>query len=99
MPIKDASVNFIFSLNISGYSKLIIVLYHSLDFKTTGSKVWELEKYKNFTFGHSTTISGHFFCHLHIYLSQNLCANDHIEGQNVSKPNWIKIYDINQKNV
>ena len=48
-------------------------------------KVWELEKYTNFMFGHFTTISGHFFCHLHIYLSQNLGADDHFEGLNVSK--------------
>ena len=39
------------------------------------------------------------FRHLHIYLLQNLGADDHFEGQNVSNPNWIKIYDINQKNV
>ena len=25
------------------------------------SKVWELEKYTNFSFGHFTTTSGHFF--------------------------------------
>ena len=34
------------------------------------------------------------FCQLHINLPQNFGADGHFEGLN-----WIKIYDINQKNV
>ena len=38
-----------------------LLFFQAKKISNAAHKVWELEKYTNFTFGHFTTISGHFF--------------------------------------
>ena len=47
-------------------------------------KEWRLKKETTFAFGQFTTISGHFFCQIHKYLSQYLSSDGHFEGLNMS---------------
>ena len=63
----------------------------------TYSKVWELEKDTTFTFGHFTTISGHFFINYIFIFHKSQKQTVILRGYTCLNPNWIKIYDVNQK--